>query len=205
MIRVGIVDSGISNVGSVRNALDFLGVENSPVFLPRELDGCSHIILPGDGTFPAGMKSLQQSGLDMALRKAAKAGKHILGICLGMQLLAAEGFEFEATTGLGLMPGSVVALAPDEKALPVPQIGWNALSFRKKSRLAEGLGQNPAFYFMQSFVFADPAADEVVATCDYGGPVVAMIERDNVFGFQFHPEKSQRVGLQLLRNFTTLT
>jgi glutamine amidotransferase len=205
MTKVGIVDSGISNVGSVRNALDFLGVENCPVFRPQELDGCSHIILPGDGTFPAGMKGLQQSGLDHALRNSAKAGKYILGICLGMQLLAAEGFEYETTVGLGLMPGSVVALAPDDKALPVPQIGWNSISFRRQTRLANGVGQNAAFYFMQGFVFADAAANEVVATCDYGGPVVAMIERDNVIGFQFHPEKSQRAGLQLLRNFTNLT
>ena len=205
MSKVGIIDSGISNVGSVRNALDFLDVENFPVFVPGDLDGCSHVILPGDGTFPAGMRSLERSGLDEALRKVAEAGKPILGICLGMQLLAAEGFEFEATKGLGLVPGSVIKLMPNEKALQVPQIGWNALLFRRHTRLAEGLGKNPAFYFMQSFVFADPAADEVVATCDYGGPVVAMIERGNIIGCQFHPEKSQRAGLKLLRNFTDLT
>jgi glutamine amidotransferase len=202
--RAAIIDCGISNVGSVHNALEFLGVENRIVHHPGELANYSHIVLPGDGSFPAGMKRLCESGLDQAVRDAAQAGKMILGVCLGMQLLAETGDEFEPTAGLGLIRGRVVAMRPDDPALRIPQIGWNKVSFRASSALTRGLGGSADFYFMQSFVYADPEAPMVTGTCDYGGPVAAVIEQGNIFGFQFHPEKSQRAGLRLLRNFCEL-
>jgi len=201
MTKVGIVDCGISNLGSMRNAFDFLGIDSRVVHRPNELRDCSHIVLPGDGTFPAGMRRLQERGLDQAIRGAATAGKMILGVCLGMQLFSEGGDEFELTRGLALVPGRVVAMRPNDRRLPVPQIGWNRVSFRRTGPLTEGLGEDPVFYFMQSYVYADPAAPIVVGTCDYGGPVAVMIEQDNILGFQFHPEKSQRAGLRLLHNF----
>ena len=205
MIRVGIVDLGISNVGSVHNAFDMLGVENRRVHGPRELDDCSHIVLPGDGSFPQGMRRLHETGLSEATPRAARAGRPILGICLGMQLFADEGDEFEVTRGLGLIPGRVVAMEPKDKALPLPQIGWNDVTLRAGSSLVAGLGDRAAFYFMQSFAFADPEAPSVVALCDYGGPCVAAVQQENVVGVQFHPEKSQRMGLRLLKNFADMS
>ena len=204
MSRVGVLDYGISNVGSVQNAFDFIGVPSRLVHRPAELADCSHVVVPGDGSFPEGMACLQQTGLDEAVRRAAEDGKMILGICLGMQLFAEEGEEFGATRGLGLISGRVVAMRSNDPALTLPQVGWNDVSLRDHSRLGAGLGGRAAFYFMQSFVFDDPAAPHVTAHCDYGGPHVSAVEKGNVMGVQFHPEKSQRPGLRLLKNFSEL-
>jgi imidazole glycerol-phosphate synthase subunit HisH len=204
MTTVGVIDCGISNVGSVRNAFAFLGIDTRLVTVSEELKECSHVVLPGDGSFPVGMEGLQAQGLDGAIQDAVRAGKPLLGICLGMQLLAAEGEEFGTMAGLGLTEGRVVLLTPDDPKLPVPQIGWNEVAFRRHSRLADGIGERRCFYFMQSYGFADAGAPAVVGTCDYGGPVVAVIEQDNVFGLQFHPEKSQRAGLRILANFSRI-
>jgi imidazole glycerol-phosphate synthase subunit HisH len=204
MTRVGVVDCGISNLGSMLNALEFLGVESCVVQRPPELRDCSHVVLPGDGTFPSGMRMLRQRGLDEAVQAAAAAGKMILGVCLGMQLLAEQGEEFEPTNGLGLTAGRVVRMQPNDPTLPVPQIGWSEVSFYRETRLTAGIGERPSFYFMQSYAFADPSAPAVAGVCHYGGPIVAVIEQGHVFGVQFHPEKSQRAGLRLLRNFCEL-
>jgi glutamine amidotransferase len=199
--QVGVLDYGISNVGSVQNAFDYIGVPSRLVHSAAELADCSHVVVPGDGSFPEGMACMKQTGLDDAVRRAAEDGKMILGICLGMQLLAAEGEEFGLTRGLALIPGRVVAMRPADPALTLPQVGWNDVSLKDSSRLGAGLGGRAAFYFMQSFVFEDPAATHVTAHCDYGGPQVSAVEKDNVMGVQFHPEKSQRAGLRLLKNF----
>jgi len=204
MTTIGVIDFGISNVGSVQNAFAFLGVETRLIAAPGDLGECSHVVLPGDGTFPVGMENLRARALDAAIQHAVRAGKPLLGICLGMQLLAAQGEEFGLMPGLGLTEGRVVLLKPDDPKLPVPQIGWNEVAFRGSSRLAEGMGERSCFYFMQSYGFEDPGAPAVVGTCDYGGPVVAVIEQDNVFGVQFHPEKSQQAGLRILANFSRI-
>lgn len=204
MSRVGVLDYGISNVGSVQNAFDYLGVSSRLVHGARELADCSHVVVPGDGSFPEGMACLKQAGLDEAVLRAGEDGKMILGICLGMQLFAEEGEEFGATRGLGLIPGRVVAMQPADPTLTLPQVGWNDVLLRDHSRLGAGLGGCAAFYFMQSFVFDDPAAPHVTAHCDYGGPQVSAVEKNNVMGVQFHPEKSQRAGLKLLKNFAEL-
>jgi glutamine amidotransferase len=201
MTRVGIIDCGISNVGSVHNAFDFLGVESVLLRRPDGLDELSHLVLPGDGSFPTGMARLRQSGLDEAITEAVHRGTPLLGICLGMQLLAEEGEEFEPTRGLALTCGRIVRMAPQDAALRVPQIGWNDVEFLRGTRLSAGLGERATFYFMQSYAFADPSASAVAGVCDYGGPVVSVIEQGHVFGVQFHPEKSQRAGLGLLANF----
>jgi glutamine amidotransferase len=205
MTTVGVIDCGISNVGSVQNAFAFLGIETQLITAPRDLRECSHVVLPGDGTFPVGMENLRARELDGAIQDAVRAGKPLLGICLGMQLLAAEGEEFGVTAGLALTDGRVILLKPDDPQLPVPQIGWNDVTFRRPSRLAAGMSERGCFYFMQSYGFENTDAPSAIGICDYGGPIVAVIERDNVFGVQFHPEKSQGAGLRLLRNFVSVS
>lgn len=202
MKKVAIVDCGISNVGSVRNAFDYLDIPSYLAFQPGDLGDCSHIVLPGDGSFPVGMRMLRDSGLDGAIVAASQRGIPLLGICLGMQLLAERGEEFGTTEGLGLTCGHVERMTPANSLLPVPQIGWNDVKFLRETRLARGLAERTPFYFMQSYAFADPSASAVAGVCDYGGPVVAVIEQGHLFGVQFHPEKSQRAGLTVLKNFS---
>jgi glutamine amidotransferase len=204
MTDVAVVDFGISNVGSVRNALEFLGVRSHLATVPEDLRESSHIILPGDGSFPVGMRMLREKGLDQAVIEAAHRGTPLLGICLGMQLMAEQGEEFEPTRGLALMCGHVVRMAPPDQNLPLPQIGWNDVRFYRETRLSAGLGERASFYFMQSYAYADPSASAVAGVCDYGGPVVAVIEQGNLFGVQFHPEKSQQTGLTVLKNFAAI-
>ena len=202
MSVIGVLDSGISNIRSVTNALAAIGVTHRQVVTPADVAACSHLILPGDGTFHAGMECLGQSGLSDALLQAAEQGKYILGICLGMQLLAKGGAEFGVCPGLGLIPGHVTRLDPADPTYPVPQIGWNRVHFSEQARLTQGMGESGVYYFMHSYAYNDPNATYVSATFDYGGDVVAMIEHENIFGVQFHPEKSQQAGLNLLTRFT---
>jgi glutamine amidotransferase len=202
---VAVIDCGISNVGSVRNAFEFLGIKSHLARTPEDLKGCSHIVLPGDGSFPTGMSMLRDRNLDRALAEAVHRGTPLLGICLGMQLMAERGEEFELTDGLGLTCGHVVRMTPSDPRLPIPQIGWNDVKFFRQTRLSRGFGERASFYFMQSYAFADPSASAVAGVCDYGGPVVAIIEQGNVFGVQFHPEKSQWAGLAMLRNFAAIS
>ena len=203
MTRVGIIDCGISNVGSVQNAFAFLEITARFVRKPAELRDCSHIVLPGDGSFPVGMSRLRELELDAAIIEAAHRGTPLLGICLGMQLLAEEGEEFELTRGLGLTSGRVVQMKCSPQN-PVPQIGWNDVHFYRSTHLAAGLGECATFYFMQSYAYADPSASAVAGICDYGGPVVSVIEQGHICGVQFHPEKSQRTGLAILKNFAAI-
>jgi imidazole glycerol-phosphate synthase subunit HisH len=201
MALVGIVDCGISNIRSVGNALSALGAEHMHVTDSSDLQKCSHLILPGDGTFAAGMQGLSERGLVDGLRAEAAKGKPILGICLGMQLLAQEGTEYGVHAGLGLISGRVTRLQPSDPGLPVPQVGWNRVYFSPTSRIAEGLGEFSTYYFMHSYVYEDAKASYVSATFDYAGKSVAIIEHENIFGFQFHPEKSQKAGLAILGRF----
>jgi imidazole glycerol-phosphate synthase subunit HisH len=204
MTRIGVIDCGISNVGSVRNAFDYLGIPCGLVSWAGDLGDYSHVVLPGDGSFPVGMRMLRERGLDEAIRAASRRGTPLLGICLGMQLLADRGEEFGVTEGLGLTCGHVVQMRPNHPDLAVPQIGWNDVTFYRETRLSHGLGERAPFYFMQSYAFADPSASAVAGVCEYGGPVVAVIEQGHVFGVQFHPEKSQRTGLAILKNFAAI-
>jgi glutamine amidotransferase len=204
MTEVAVLDFGVSNVGSVRNALEFLGISCHFATVPEDLKGTSHIVLPGDGSFPVGMRMLREKGLDQAVIEAAHRGTPLLGICLGMQLMAEQGEEFELTRGLELMCGHVVRMTPNDPKLPIPQIGWNDVKFYRETRLSAGLGERASFYFMQSYAYADPSASAVAGVCDYGGPVVAFVEQGNLFGVKFHPEKSQQAGLTVLKNFAAI-
>jgi imidazole glycerol-phosphate synthase subunit HisH len=195
---IAIVDYGMGNRRSVEKALEHVGarpVITSDHDVIRSADG---VVVPGVGAFPEAMRRFRAAGLDEVLAERAEAGVPVLGLCLGMQLLFEASEEHEGATGLGLLAGRVTAL----KAARVPHIGWNLVTFRRASRLVDGLGEAAAFYHVHSFICEPDDEGDVVGAGEYGAPFVSIVERGNVMGVQFHPEKSSRDGLRLLRNFT---
>lgn len=199
--RVAVVDYGMGNLDSVRRALEECGADVSVTDDPADLRRADRIVLPGVGAFADGMRALSERGLDVALtEEVIEAGAPFLGLCLGMQLLAERGEEGGDTSGLGWLPGRVVRLTPTGVDRRVPHIGWNELVQVRSSALFEQVPDRADFYFVHSF-WVDCPADVVAATTPYCGGVTAAVERDNIYGVQFHPEKSQRNGFQLLRNF----
>lgn len=200
-MRVGIVNYGMGNLGSVASALSWLGVGSFTSENPVELAEADALILPGVGAFAQAMKNLTQAGLDSFLTcQVLDEGKPFLGICLGMQLLAEDSVEFGFTQGLGWIKGHIVPI-PSSAEFQVPHVGWNQIRITGESRLLDRIGDDAHFYFDHSFHYACTDSEAVVAVCDYGEPRVAMLEKGNIFASQFHPEKSQRNGLKLLRNF----
>lgn len=204
MTFIAVVDYGMGNLDSVARAVEECG--GSPVVTDRieDLRSADRIILPGVGAFPDGMANLRERSLDGALQEQAVRGVPLLGICLGMQLLAAEGWEGSHTTGLGLIEGSVQRLEPNGEPIRIPHIGWNEVDLVRSSPLFEGVDSGRDFYFVHSYALVCSQPDDVLARTAYGGGFVSAVERGNVFGVQFHPEKSQKRGLQLLRNFIAL-
>ena len=192
-----IMDYGVGNLKSVTNAMDYLGLNTCITSDPKELELADAIILPGVGAFPDAADKLRGTGLEQVLTAQAEQ-KPILGICLGMQLLFERGEEVRECKGLNLVSGCVRKI---ETSLKLPHIGWNSLSFPKPSPLFAGIEEGSYVYFVHSFcgVASDPAS--VIAQTDYGVPVVAAVQNGNIYGCQFHPEKSGEVGLQILRNF----
>ena len=195
-----IVDYGVGNLMSVSNALKYLGSPSRITSDPSELEAADEIILPGVGAFPDAAELLRRPGLDQVLIRQAEK-KPILGICLGMQILFERGEEVRPCEGLGFVKGTVRRIETD---LKLPHIGWNSLKFYHHSPLFQGLDEGIYVYFVHTFcgMAEDPA--QVIAVTDYGTPVVAAVQSGNVFGTQFHPEKSGEVGLQILRNFVEL-
>lgn len=197
---IGVIDYGMGNLQSVFNALSHQGLDAEVLDSPAKVAGHERLLLPGVGSFKQAMDRLDASGWSDAIRGHASTGKPLLGICLGMQLLFEEGEEHGLRKGLGLLPGRVTALEPGEN-LRVPQVGWNGLDYARRHELFRGVKEHVDFYFVHSFQCRPADAADVVATCDYGGPVVASVARGSVAGMQFHPEKSQDCGLKLLSNF----
>ncbi len=198
---LAVIDYGAGNLRSVLHALNFLGVENMRVVQsPQELRGAEKIILPGVGAFGAGMQELHHRNLAKPLKEAIQTGIPYLGICLGMQFLFEHSDEMGSHEGLGLLPGHVTRF-PRNNALKVPHMGWNQLLVQQDSSLLDGIDRDSSAYFVHSYYCVPRCADDVVAVVDYGLPFTAVVHRDNIFGVQFHPEKSQRTGLQLLKNF----
>lgn len=198
---IGILDYGVGNVSSIQNMFRHIGVDAEPCGYESELDYFERFVLPGVGAFDSGMMALRSSGLISPLIERVRAGQPLLGICLGMQMLA-EGSEEGGEPGLGLVPGLVrrFRFAP-EKRMRVPHMGWNQVSPSGAASLFdEGLG-GLRFYFVHAFHFEPRDAGDAAAMCVYGVPFVAAIERGNVFGVQFHPEKSHRFGMSVLRRF----
>jgi glutamine amidotransferase len=194
---IAIVDYGMGNRRSVEKALEHVGAEPRLTADHDTIRDAGGIVVPGVGAFPEAMRRFRAAGLDELIAERAEAGVPILGLCLGMQLLFEASDEHEGATGLGLLAGRVTAL----QAPRVPHIGWNLVTFERPSALTEGLGEAAAFYHVHSLAPEPANPDDVVGRGEYGGPFVSIVERGNVMGCQFHPEKSSRDGLALLRNF----
>ena len=199
---VGIVDYGVGNLFSLRSSLVAIGADAFVSSDPEELKKADRILLPGVGAFGDAAKKLRDSGLADFVKEEAKNGKPLLGICLGMQLLFEKSFEYGEHEGLGLIEGEIRPIADVIPAdYKIPHIGWNALHFEKHDcPLFRYLGEGDHVYFVHSF-YATNCADSVVATSEYGAPLTAAVAKNNVFGCQFHPEKSGNVGLKILRAF----
>ena len=193
-----IIDYGAGNLFSVKNALDYLRIENKVTKNAEDLRASDRLILPGVGAFPDAMRMLGESGLVEVIKEEVQK-KPLLGICLGMQMLFEKGYEFEETDGLGLIKGSVKLMTPEN--LPIPHIGWNELELNKPCKLLEKGGEY--VYFVHSYA-ADCPSENVAAYCDYGMKVPALVFNGNVYGAQFHPEKSGEAGLEMLKKFAKL-
>lgn len=197
---IGIIHYKMGNITSIKNAFDFLNIPCKIVSEANDLDTVTHIILPGVGAFPEGMRNLQELDfVDAIYKNVLEAGKPFLGICLGMQLLATVGFEGEKTFGLNLIPGEVLRL-PD-KDVRVPHIGWNNIKIVRLNGLVK---DGVDFYFVHSYYFQTVETDNIIATADYGINFPVAVNRNKIYGTQFHPEKSQAAGMEILRNFSQL-
>jgi glutamine amidotransferase len=207
MSRVAIVDYGINNVRSVRNAVDYCGFDPVVTHDAAEIADASHIILPGVGAFGDAMANIRMRGIDEILeRHVREKGKPFLAVCLGMQLLAKTSEEHadgEAPhPGLGWFDADVLRLKPNDPDLKIPHMGWNNISkAREHPVLSHMRDGNLAFYFVHSFAMRCNREHDVVARADYGQPVTAIVAKDNIVATQFHPEKSQDSGIELVSNF----
>ena len=196
---VGIIDYGVGNLFSLKSSFAAIGQEAFVSSNPAELEKADRLILPGVGAFEDAAKKLRQSGLDGFVCSQAAAGKPLMGICLGMQLLFEKSYEYGEHEGLGLLPGQVVGMEGRiDSGLKIPHMGWNRLDV-KQGRLLEDVN-GEYVYFVHSF-YAVGCEDSIAATSEYSIPITAAVERGNVFGCQFHPEKSGNVGLSILRKF----
>ena len=198
---VGIIDYGVGNLFSLCSSFRAIGQEAFVSGDPAELAKADRLILPGVGAFEDAAKKLRETGMDAFVRQQAAEGKPLMGICLGMQLLFEKSYEFGEHEGLGLLRGSVV---PMEGSIPsqlkIPHIGWNALHFSRESKLFRYIREGDCVYFVHSY-YAENCDDSLIATAEYGRELTAAVEKGNVMGCQFHPEKSGDVGLNILRAF----
>lgn len=198
---IAIVDYGVGNLFSLISSFKKIGADIVVTADPDVIKSADRIILPGVGAFSDAAKKLRDSGLDKVIIAEANKGKKLMGICLGMQMLFEKSYEYGCHTGLGLLKGSIVPMQgsiPDN--LKIPHIGWNALHFTRESNLFKYIKQNDCVYFVHSF-YATDCNDSVVATAEYGKELTAAVQKDNIMGCQFHPEKSGEVGLNILRAF----
>ncbi len=201
---IAIVDYGVGNLFSLNSSLEMIGAESVVTADPELLRSADKILLPGVGAFEDAARKLRETGLGDLVKELAEAGKPLLGICLGMQLLFDRSYEYGEHEGLGLIPGEV---RPIRDVIPadykIPHIGWNALHFHRENPLFRYLKEGDCVYFVHSF-YAANCHDHVVATAEYGAELTAAVARDNVWGCQFHPEKSGSVGLSILKAFAEL-
>jgi imidazole glycerol-phosphate synthase subunit HisH len=202
LTRVAILDYGMGNLRSVEKALEHVGVSAEITHDHERARAADGVILPGVGAFPLAMERIRERGLDELITERVETGVPVLGICLGLQLIFAASDELGGADGLGLLEGDVSGLAAD--GLKVPHIGWSPVSWAKGSRLTEGLARDEPFYFVHSLAPRPATETDVLGTAEYGDRFVCAVERGNVFGAQFHPEKSSGAGLRLLRNFASI-
>ena len=206
-MSVLIIDYGLCNLGSVKRAFEECGAEAFITDDPRDTDKASHLVLPGVGAFGDAMKNLVSAGWDLAIkRNVLEQNIPLLGICLGMQLLAEKGYEGGEHSGLGLIPGEVIKIY-NEKAdasFRVPHIGWNEIKISQEHVLLQNLEPNTDFYFVHSYFFNTTHFSDILTTTYYGLNFPSIVGRNKVMGVQFHPEKSSRAGFRLIRNFLTI-
>ncbi len=202
---IAVIDYEMGNLRSVQKALERVGASAVVTRDPDEIMGASAAVLPGVGAFGTCMDNLRRHGLIEPVKIFVASGRPFLGICLGMQLLFEESEEFGPVAGLGILPGKVVRFAPDpERRRKVPQMGWNALRIARPAPHLAHVPDGSQVYFVHSYYPVPAERDVVATTTDYGGEFASAVWRDNVFACQFHPEKSQAVGLQILANFANL-
>ncbi len=198
---IGIIDYGMGNLRSVEKAFEAVGHSVRIIRTPQAIADSDKLVLPGVGAFGRAMENLCQMDLLEPLRKAVGEGKPLLGVCLGMQLLFQQSEEHGLHEGLGVVAGRVRKLPPEVK---VPHIGWNQVSVTRDDPLLQGIPDNTFFYFVQSYVVEPQDQEKVIGTTDYGVTFAAIVGWENVYGVQFHPEKSQDAGLRMLKNFGDL-
>lgn len=195
---IAIVDYGMGNLRSVENALDFLGIKSIITSDKETILNSDGIILPGVGAFPDAIDNIKEAGLDKVLKEAVNKGKPLLGICLGMQLLFEESDEVKLSKGLGFLKGRIEKLNID---LKVPHMGWNSLNMEKESPILNGIKKGSHVYFVHSYYAVTGEEGILNAYADYGVKVPGVVSKGNVYGIQFHPEKSGEIGLRMLKNF----
>lgn len=202
MIR--IIDYGVGNLFSLRSSLRAIGIDADYTGNPAEIRKADKLILPGVGAFRDAREALRSTGLDRVVQEEAGKGKPLMGICLGMQMLFDRSYEYGEYEGLGLIPGEIVPMEGRiPKDLPIPHIGWNELALKQPSPLMKNTANGDYVYFVHSY-YAETPAEYVIATTDYGVEMTAAVQKDNVYGCQFHPEKSSEVGLSILKVFCEL-
>lgn len=200
MSLIAIIDYGMGNLRSVEKAFEYVGHNAFIARHPEEVIGASHVVLPGVGGFPECMKNLQSSGMIDAVYKSIESGRQFLGICLGLQLLFSESEEFGQHKGLNILDGRVARFRLGHE-FKVPHMGWNQIRIERDAPILKGIPDNSFVYFVHSY-FVVPADKGITSTfTDYGGIFVSSICKGNIFACQFHPEKSQEIGLRILKNF----
>ncbi len=202
---IAIIDYGVGNLYSISHSLSYLGLENAVTRDEETILNADKLILPGVGAFGDARRKLSETGMDRLVIQKAESGTPLLGICLGMQLLFQKSYEYGEHPGLGLLPGEICPLKPDiPENLKVPHIGWNGLKFMGECSLLKYIQEGDSVYYVHSF-YAKGAGDAVKAVSEYSVDVPGLVQRGNVYGAQFHPEKSGPVGLNILRAFGEVT
>lgn len=197
---IAVIDYGMGNLRSVEKAFQYLGHDAKIITDAGQLADADHLVLPGDAAFGDAMRNLREGGWDQRIHDHVDTGRPFLGICVGLQLMFGGSEEMGQHTGLGLLPGKCVRFPSSEK---VPQIGWNQIEQQTASPLLEGVEDGSFFYFVHSYYVEAEQETDQLATTDYGIQYTSIAGRDNVYGVQFHPEKSQKIGLRLLTNFAS--
>ncbi len=199
---IGILDYGMANLRSVQKAFAHVGHDAQILSTPEDIRRCDRLVLPGVGAFADAVATIRAKSLDQPIREHIRCGKPFLGICLGLQMLFDVGYEDGEHAGLGIVSGKCVRFDVDAtQGLKVPHMGWNQLDVKHASPILKGLPEGANVYFVHGYHVVPTDADVIATTTDYGRPFVSSIWRDNVVATQFHPEKSQTVGLTMLRNF----
>lgn len=201
---IAIIDYGVGNLFSLVSSLKSIGVEAVVTSDVETIKKADKLILPGVGAFADAAKKLRDSGLDKIVIEETEKGKPLMGICLGMQMLFEKSFEYGEHQGLGLIKGQVVPMAGKiPENLKIPHIGWNALKFKKQSPIFKYINEDDCVYFVHSY-YAENCDSNLIASCEYGKELTAAVQKNNIYGCQFHPEKSGSVGLKILKAFSEI-